>query len=142
MDGLEVVINDLRKELVEQGKTLVAQGTLLKVMSDTLATAGTERGKIASELGAYGIALTKFVASTDALNTSIAKLESIPGRVANLEADFAEVRPKVDTLMTRYQQAMGAGWLARILWLVGGGIVVWLATHVPWFQQFQQLPRK
>lgn len=115
-------IDDLRKELIAQGKSLVAQETLLKYIAEGQTSANAERGQIASEVRAYGIQLTRSAALNDALMTALAKLETLPARVENLEEDMAEVKPKVEAMEDRYHMARGAIVASRLFWLAIGAI--------------------
>lgn len=90
----------------------VMQAGVVRIERD-IAAAGQERSRIASELGAYGIQLTKFVAEIGGVNQILHKLEPA---VQSLQQDRA--------MVIGGAKAVGAatGTIGRMAWAIGGAV--------------------
>jgi|SRR5215467_4132032 len=110
MDEIRLLVEKLRDEVIEL-KIAVA---LLQQSSDRIENilndARNERTKLATELGVYGIQLTKFISEFSNLTASVADLKPT---VQALENDRVAI--------TRFGQFFGA--IGKAAWAVIGVII-------------------
>jgi len=114
VEALERQIELLRNEMVAQGKQLAVVETLLKTISETMDRASGERGKISSELGAYGIQLTKNVGELSGIKDAIAELRPA---VSSLQTDRAAV------IAVGKTAAAASGPITKLIYLIGIGFI-------------------
>lgn len=116
IDGLAAAVAEVKTDVA------VLTAGMARIERD-VQTAQSERAKIATELGAYGIQLTRFTSSID-----------------NVEKSISFIKPQVAELRESESEREGAvkaaTWAGKIItgaWMIGSGIVGAILALVSYF---------
>jgi chromosome segregation ATPase len=136
MAEIESDIRELRKEVQQLTTNVALCHAAVERVGKDVAVASTERSKITSELGAFGIQLTKFVSEVasvkDAVNEIRAQAVVTQTEIQGLKTDRAvvigvgKVAGQAGGLMGRIAIIVASG-------LIGAGVTIigWIAAGRP-----------